>query len=121
VLVAASKEGDGRVHHASQRARDDRERDEQHLAKVEELTAAGVRVIERPRHDDKTVRGLCELTTGEGKKLTADTHAQCAGHAAYLECHGHGALRRRRASAKVTTACDGRWKANREWPPPCSA
>jgi len=85
VLVAGAKEGDGRFAHAAQRARDDRERQQARQAVVEELSAAGVRVIDRPGYEDRSVRGLGELVDVEGTRLTAEAHTGCPGHAAYVE------------------------------------
>ena len=84
-LVAAAKQGEGQFEHAAQRARDERARDQARQVVVEQLTAQGVRVIERPGYDERSVRGVGELVDEHGTRLTLQAHAACPGHAAYIE------------------------------------
>ena len=84
-LVAAAKKSDGDFRHVVQRARDDREQAAQHTALVEQLTGAGVRVIERPDYGDKTIRRVSALVGADDKRLTDAEHTTCPGHAVYIE------------------------------------
>jgi len=84
-LILAAKEGDGRFAHAAQRARDERQRAQERQAVTDELNAAGVAVIDRPSWEDRSIKGLSELVDPDGKKLTPAAHAQCPGHAAYVD------------------------------------
>ncbi|WP_457255970.1 ParB/RepB/Spo0J family partition protein [Pedococcus sp. P5_B7] len=83
-LMVAAKDGHG-FDHTAQRLRDAREDAAASAAMTEELTANGVRVVERLSHDDKTALRLDRLAAKEGgRAYTKATHATCAGHAAYL-------------------------------------
>lgn len=84
-LVVAAKQSEGDFAHALQRARDKRDEAVAVAALVEQLTAAGVRVIEQPDYDDKTVKRLVSLVDTQDKRLTPETHAACPGHAAYVQ------------------------------------
>jgi ParB family chromosome partitioning protein len=77
--------GSGGIRHALVRA--ERERDvARHAAEVRaELEDQGVRIIERPRHQDVALR-VSVLTDEEGDDLDADEHAaSCKGHAVYID------------------------------------
>jgi ParB family chromosome partitioning protein len=83
-LVAAAKQSDGDYRHALQRARDEREDAQQSSALIEQLTTAGVRIIDQPGYNQRTIKALTELVTAEGKQITHERHASCPGHAAYV-------------------------------------
>jgi ParB family chromosome partitioning protein len=84
-LVVAAKKSDGEFRHVLQRARDEREQAAAVAALIEQATAAGVKVIDRPDYDDKAVRRLTFLSGADKKRLTAEAHAACPGHAVYIE------------------------------------
>ena len=81
-LVAAAKSG--QFDHVAQRLRDDRAETAKRQALVDELTAAGVAVVDRPGWDEAG-RALPRLADADGEPLTPDGHAACPGHAAYLD------------------------------------
>jgi ParB family chromosome partitioning protein len=83
-LVAASNKSDGDFRHVLQRARDDRADAAALAALTEQLSAAGVAIIDRPDHGQRTTKALSELVTPDDAKLTSDSHHGCPGHAAYL-------------------------------------
>ncbi|HEY3713199.1 MAG TPA: ParB N-terminal domain-containing protein [Jatrophihabitantaceae bacterium] len=89
-LVAAAKQSDGDFRHALQRARDDRDEAAQQTALIEQHTAAGTQVIDRPDYADKTTRRLTSLLDSTGKRLSEQTHAACPGHAVYIEHNWQG-------------------------------
>jgi ParB family transcriptional regulator, chromosome partitioning protein len=91
-LIAGAKSSDGDFAHCLQRARDDREEAAKRQALLDELTAAGVTVIDRPAYNDRTARVLHEMATEDGKELTAKQHAACPGHAAYLHADWSGRI-----------------------------
>lgn len=83
-LMVAAKDGHG-FDHTAQRLRDAREDAAAITAMTEKLTAQGVRIVERPSHEDKTALRLDRLAAKDGgQAYTKATHATCAGHAAYL-------------------------------------
>ena len=71
--------------HEAQRIRDERIEAEK-VAKVrEDLTAQGVTITHQPGYWDTLVKALDELRAkGSKDALTAETHATCPGHAAYV-------------------------------------
>lgn len=77
-LVVAAR--DGRFDHTAQQARDERAR----TARVEAFTAAlreqGLTIVERG-----TGTGLRMLVDAERTPLNAENHAECPGHAAYVD------------------------------------
>ena len=85
-LVAAAKSG--QFDHTAQRLRDERNREQANAAFATSLTEAGVRVVAQPGYNDKTVQRLDYLRDDDGV-FTAERHAQCPGHAAYVTT-GHG-------------------------------
>jgi ParB/RepB/Spo0J family partition protein len=77
--------GSGGIRHALVRA--ERERDvARRAAEVRaELETEGVRIVERPRHQDVALR-VSVLTDEDGDDLDADEHAaSCEGHAVYID------------------------------------
>lgn len=82
-LVAAAKTGG--FDHVAQRARDQREEREAIAVVEQTLTANGLHVVSREITRGKADR-LDSLTDDPDTKapLTADTHAACPGHAAYI-------------------------------------
>jgi ParB family chromosome partitioning protein len=87
LTAVAVKEPD-RFAHEAQRARDARERAQQIAAAREDLAGRGVREVDAPTYDDKKVRALGNLRLSaeseRGVDLTAEAHADCPGHAAYI-------------------------------------
>lgn len=83
-LVSAAKDSPVAFCHVLQRARDDREEAAQVTAITQELTGNGVRVIDPPGYDDRSVKALSDLTDTGGQRITAEAHAACPGHAAYV-------------------------------------
>jgi ParB family chromosome partitioning protein len=100
-LVAAAKRSDGEFRHVLQRARDDRDEAAQLGALTEQLTAAGVPIIDRPDYTDRSIKAVTDLLTGDGKRI--DSHADCPGNAAYL--------RRSYDGVEAVYVCTG-WKTN---------
>ena len=80
-LVAAASTG--QFDHVAQRARDAREGRRRYYEAGADLRAAGVEVIEPPRHDEPAKR--LERLTHDGKTVDVDEHATCPGHAAFLD------------------------------------
>jgi ParB family chromosome partitioning protein len=81
-LVAAAKAG-ANTAHVAQRLRDRRDTTHAIDALTTQLKDAGVVVIGEPPYDEKVIRPLRHLHH-DGQPLTADTHAACPGHAAYV-------------------------------------
>jgi len=81
-LIAAARSG--QFEHVAQRARDDRDQEAERLTAAGALTAQGVTVIEEDSVDE--TEELYYLTDDQETKepLTAESHAACPGHAAYL-------------------------------------
>ncbi len=82
-LVVAAQQGRG-FDHLVHRLREDRAEQVLINAKVAELLTAGITIIERPRWTDaaKHLDTLGGLTDTE---ITPESHAECPGHAAYVE------------------------------------
>lgn len=83
VLITEAVEDPAGFAHVAQRARDDRARAAAIQKTKDELTAAGVTIIDRPSNPTKTER-LTYLLTTSGKDLTPKAHATCQGHVAWL-------------------------------------
>ncbi|HEY3630588.1 MAG TPA: ParB/RepB/Spo0J family partition protein [Jatrophihabitantaceae bacterium] len=83
-LVASAKSSEGEFAHCLQRARDEREEAAKVTALTAELAAAGVSIIDRPRHDERDTHPIDNLADDKGKPLAAAGHAACPGHAAYI-------------------------------------
>jgi len=89
-LIAGAKSGDGDFAHCLQRARDEREDAAKRQSLLDELTAAGVAVIDRPAYNDHSAPSLRELANEDGKELTAKQHMGCPGNAAFLHADWSG-------------------------------
>jgi ParB family chromosome partitioning protein len=90
-LTITARTDPGQFAHVAQRLRDKRAAAAARAAAVAELTGAGVRVVEEPGYGERTVAKLDHLRTAsaEGEcELTAEKHASCPGHAAYLRDRG---------------------------------
>lgn len=83
VLVVAAQQGRG-FDHLVQRLREDRADQVLIDAKAAELLTAGITIIDRPRWTDAPTHldTLAGLTDTE---ITPESHAECPGHAAYVE------------------------------------
>ncbi|WNV75266.1 ParB/RepB/Spo0J family partition protein [Geodermatophilus sp. DSM 44513] len=80
-LVLAAR--GGQFDHTAQRLRDARAETAERARVADELRTAGMTVIDRPGYGD-TATDLQRLTDTDGVQLTADNHAGCPGHAAYV-------------------------------------
>jgi ParB family chromosome partitioning protein len=86
-LVAAAKTG--QFDHTAQRLRDARDEATRRAEIEAALRDAGVAVVERPTWQS-TAKNLDDLRTPDGDALTADNHAACPGHGAYVTTlHGY--------------------------------
>ncbi len=83
-LVVASREGG--FEHLAQRLRDERAEAAERAKVTDELAAAGVAVIDRPRWTDPT-SDLDALRDADGEALTVEAHASCPGHGAYVDSY----------------------------------
>ena len=82
LLDAAQRGG---FDHAAQRLRDERDAEAAKAKAVDQLLAAGVRVVKAPLYN-ATAKRLAQLTaTVGGDELTDAEHATCPGHAAYVD------------------------------------
>ena len=82
MLLGAARSG--QFEHRAQRLRNDRAETARRAAFAETVTARGITVVERPTHSSGTV-ALHRLADADNNPLTADTHAACPGHAAYID------------------------------------
>ncbi len=80
-LVVAARSG--QFDHVVQRARDARARRQAHDQAAADLRAVGVRVIDRPAWTDPAQ--TLGMLTHDGEDVTVENHAECPGHAAYLD------------------------------------
>jgi ParB family chromosome partitioning protein len=83
----ARKNPDGFAHHA-QRLRDQRETERKIASLIEGFTKRGIRVIDWPGWDDKTVAAVEELQDADGKPLTMegdDSYEGRPGHAVAVQ------------------------------------
>lgn len=112
-----------------QRARDDRAEAQQITALTEQLTAAGVPVVDQPGYGEHTIKTLADLVTDQGRPIAPEDHRACPGHAAYVgrtwrgieathvctdwKAHGHRD-RYNRNSRPVATPMDEKAKAERK-------
>ncbi len=92
-LTTAARTRPEQFDHVAQQLRDDREETRLRDQLTATLTAQGVRVIDRPDTlFGGRVRRLCELRatpdTEAGSELTAEAHASCPGHAAFVDDRG---------------------------------
>ena len=83
-LTVVARQSPGQFEHAAQQLRDKRARAAARKVVADELTVAGVRIVESPYGDRSVVRlELLSGVDGDGE-LTVEAHAGCPGHAAYL-------------------------------------
>ena len=92
-LTTAARTRPEQFDHLAQQLRDDREEARLRAELTATLTAQGVRVIDRPDTlFGGRVRRPCELRatpdTEPGNELTAEAHASCPGHAAFVDDRG---------------------------------
>jgi len=88
-LVVAAKDSPGQFAHIAQRARDEKAEQARQQAARDVITATGVPVLDgraptRWGTPEGPERLLSDLTDPDGQLLTANAHAGCPGHAAYL-------------------------------------
>lgn len=76
----ADASGRGQVDHVAQQLRDSAEERAQKKQLLEELAAAGVTILESPLYSQQ----LSYLLNEAGERLTAENHAGCPGHAAWV-------------------------------------
>lgn len=76
--------GSGALAHEASRQRDERRRTAAEADAAREATKAGLRVLTREEARSDAVRPLYRLHTPEGKRITAEDHAGCPGHAVQL-------------------------------------
>ena len=81
-LIAAAK--DGEFDHVAQRADDDRATARAVEVLTAELTAANVRIIDRPTYGERNAAERLTSLADKGKPLTDAGHAKCPGHAAFI-------------------------------------
>jgi ParB family chromosome partitioning protein len=82
-LVVAAQHGRG-FDHLLQRLREDRADQVLIDAKVAELLTAGMTIIDRPKWTD-AAKDLETLAKRADAEITPESHAECPGHAAYVE------------------------------------
>ena len=103
-LTVLAVRSPGSFDHKLSRLRQDREREAQFQELLADFTARGVKVIERPERDDKTVVRVRDLFDHKGKALDPKAHEECLGYAVAIETDWSGDLH-------VTEYCT-RWKEN---------
>ncbi len=81
VKALVSAASTGRFEHVAQQARDERSRAQVREAFAASLHEQGVTVVDR----NSALTPLRSLTDAEGAVLSPDNHADCPGHAAYLD------------------------------------
>ncbi|MEV6967563.1 ParB/RepB/Spo0J family partition protein [Hamadaea sp. NPDC051192] len=75
----------GQFEHEAQRLRDARDRAAYRQSLIDQLTEAGIRVIDEPRSWIKNNTGKVEnLYDRDGNKVDPQAHTTCAGHSAYI-------------------------------------
>ena len=81
--------GRGRLAHTAQRIRDQRREDAAVAAITTTLTGQGVTVRRAPGYYEDSVKALTVLRAkGSSAPLSAEEHAACPGHAAYIDTDG---------------------------------
>ncbi|WP_431836563.1 ParB/RepB/Spo0J family partition protein [Cellulomonas sp. Y8] len=89
-LTSIAQQTPARLAHEAQRERDALADARARARLVEDLTAAGVPVLDAaPSEDDQTARPLYRLRDADGGDLGAAAHATCPGHAAYVSTGGY--------------------------------
>lgn len=81
LLDAAARGG---FDHAAQRERDKRAEARALAAALDEQTARGITVVDRPSWDDESTKRVTELKDTEDNLLDAAAHETCPGHAVFL-------------------------------------
>ncbi|HET8643242.1 MAG TPA: ParB N-terminal domain-containing protein [Pseudonocardiaceae bacterium] len=81
-LVEAARTGG--FDHVAERVRDNAQRDAAEATAAAELAAAGVPVVDAPAWDATSPVRLDHLLDDAGEGLTAEGHAGCPGHAAFV-------------------------------------
>jgi ParB family chromosome partitioning protein len=88
-LTVVAVQDPGQFQHAAQRLRDKRATAAARDTAAAELAGAGVAVVAEPQYGDRLVAKLSHLQAADGEsELSADEHAGCAGHAAFLRDRG---------------------------------
>ena len=82
VLLNAAPQG--RFDHTAQRIRNDRAEAAKQAAFTTTLTEQGITIVDRPTHSQQGPVPLTRLTDPDGHPLTAEDHATCPSHAAYV-------------------------------------
>ena len=103
-LTVLAVRSPGSFDHKLSRLRQDREREAQFQELLADFTTRGVKVIERPERDDKTIVRVRDLFDHKGKALDPNAHEDCLGYAVAIETDWSGDLH-------VTQYCT-RWKEN---------
>lgn len=82
-LVVAARAGG--FEHLAQQLRDERWEAREQQRVSDEITAAGVALIESPSYWERaTIADLSELLDDNGERITPEAHACCPGHAAFV-------------------------------------
>lgn len=88
-LTVVAVQDPGQFEHVAQRLRDKRATAAAKEAAAAELAEAGVAVVAEPTYGERLVAKLSHLQAADGEsELSADEHAGCAGHAAFLRDRG---------------------------------
>jgi ParB family chromosome partitioning protein len=108
VLTTAAAQRPEQFHHIAQQLRDTREETRRRAQLTATLTDQGVRILDRPQDlFGGKIRQLSELRaspdTEPGTELTAQAHAGCPGHAAFLSERSWGPVAERVAAVWVCT------------------
>ena len=103
-LTVLAVRSPGSFEHKLSRLRQDRESEARFQELLADFNARGVKVIERPERDDKTVVRVRDLFDHKGKALDPNAHEDCLGYAVAIETDWSGDLH-------VTQYCT-RWKEN---------
>jgi len=86
-LVVTAKQRPDQWDHVVSQLREDRKAAAAYDHAVQELTAAGVTVLEHRPGYGEAAKALDHLVDESGEVLDADKHAACSGHAAVVERH----------------------------------
>jgi ParB family chromosome partitioning protein len=88
-LTVVAVQDPGQFDHTTQRLRDRRATAAARDAAAAELESAGVPVAPEPQYGDRLVAKLSHLQAADGEsELSAEEHAGCGGHAAFLRDRG---------------------------------
>jgi ParB family chromosome partitioning protein len=120
-LTTAAAQRPEQFHHIAQQLRDAREETRWRAELTATLTDQGVQIIDRPQDlFGGKIRQLSELRaspdTEPGTELTAQAHAGCPGHAAFLRERSWGPVAERVATVWVCTDFQGFGHAERYAP-----